>query len=37
MLCYARYERVMFTRLEFTWLHDHPPLPMLDARYLGIA
>ena len=25
-----RYERVVFTRLEFVWLHDHPPLQLLD-------
>ena len=27
-----KYERVMFTRLEFEWLADHPPLAMLDPR-----
>lgn len=30
------YERVMFTRLEFEWLHDHPPLSLLDPRYLWV-
>ena len=28
-----RYERVMFTRLEMEW---HPPLSLLDARYLWV-
>jgi hypothetical protein len=31
-----RYERVMFTRLEFEWLADHPPLPLLDPRFLWV-
>tara|TARA_B110001452_G_scaffold152824_1_gene127166 strand:+ start:2388 stop:4148 length:1761 start_codon:yes stop_codon:yes gene_type:complete len=31
-----QYERVMFTRLEFEWLHDHPPLSLLDAPYLWL-
>ena len=32
----AKYERVMFTRLEFEWLQDHPPLQMLDPAYLWL-
>ena len=24
----------MFTRLEFEWLADHPPLSLLDPSYL---
>ena len=32
----AKYERVMFTRLEFEWLHDHPPLHLLDPSYLWV-
>jgi len=32
----ARYERVVFTRLEFDWLAAHPPLHLLDARYLWV-
>ena len=31
-----RYERVMFTRLEFEWLAPHPPLHLLDPRYTCI-
>lgn len=30
------YERVMFTRLEFEWLADHPPLAMLHPAYLWL-
>lgn len=30
------YEWVMFTRLEFTWLANHPPLSLLDHRYMWI-
>ena len=26
----------MFTRLEFEWLHDHPPLHLLDPSYLWV-
>ena len=26
----------MFTRLEFEWLQDHPPLHMLDPAYLWL-
>ena len=32
----VKYERIMFTRLEFVWLYDHPPLSMLDGRYAWI-
>jgi hypothetical protein len=31
-----RYERVMFTRLEFEWLAPHPPLSLLDPKYLWV-
>lgn len=30
------YERVMFTRLEFEWLYNHPPLSLLDPRYMWV-
>ena len=30
------YERVMFTRLEFEWLADPPPLAMLHPAYLWL-
>ena len=30
------YERVMFTRLEFEWLASHPPLHLLDQKYLWV-
>ena len=30
------YERVMFTRLEFEWLADHPPLPLLDPGWVWV-
>jgi hypothetical protein len=30
------YERVMFTRLEFEWLASHPPLHLLDPKYLWV-
>jgi hypothetical protein len=32
----VRYDRVMFTRLEFEWLAPHPPLRLLDPRYLWV-
>ena len=32
----VQYNRVMFTRLEFEWLSNHPPLSALDSRYLWI-
>ena len=32
----VRYERVMFTRLEFEWLADHPPLEMLDPNFVWV-
>ena len=31
-----RYDRVMFTRLEFEWLAPHPPLALLDPGYLWV-
>ena len=31
-----RYERVMFTRLEMEWLAPHPPLDLLDAKYIWV-
>lgn len=31
-----RYERVMFTRLEFEWLHPHPSLQLLDPALLWL-
>ena len=31
-----QYERVMFTRLEFEWLADHPPLEMLDPNFVWV-
>ena len=32
----VRYERVMFTRLEFEWLAHHPPLHLLDPSHLWV-
>mmetsp|Transcript_26447 Transcript_26447/g.57964 ORF Transcript_26447/g.57964 Transcript_26447/m.57964 type:complete len:383 (-) Transcript_26447:131-1279(-) len=32
----VRYERVVFPRLEMEWLHDHPPVGLLESRYLWI-
>lgn len=31
-----RYERIMFTRLEMEWLAPHPPLSLLDPKYLWV-
>lgn len=31
-----KYGRVLFTRLEFEWLHPHPPLSLLDEQLTWI-
>ena len=31
-----RYERLVFTRLEYHWLVEHPPLAILDDRLLWV-
>ena len=30
------YERVVFSRLEFEWLAPHPPLDLMEARYVWL-
>ena len=32
----AEYSRVLFTRLEFLWLHAHPPLSLLDPSRVWV-
>ena len=31
-----RYERLIFSRLEFVWLASHPPLSFLDPQHVWV-
>ena len=30
------YERVLWSRIDMTWVHEHPPLRLLPSLYLWV-